>query len=252
GASPHFYEFTPRQLAGLSGTETIFAIGYGLDDWVLKAAEAIEGVGIVVVDNGIELRENAEDEHGDEEEHEEDEHGDEEEHEEHGPINPHYWLHFGNARAIADTVAEELSRIDSANAETYRANAEAYKAVLLAEEQLLKERIVLLTTKDLLTFHDSWYYFADNFGLNIVGTFEPSAGREPTPRYLSDLRDKVREHGVSVIFSEPQYSNAAFTPFVNDNNLGFAVLDPIGGTNEIPSFVELMRYNVNTALEALK
>ena len=60
--------------------------------------------------------------------------------------------------------------------------------------------------QNIVTFHDAWYYFSDEYGLNIAGTFEPTAGREPTAQYLIDLISEIQNHGVTTVYYEPQMS----------------------------------------------
>lgn len=244
GASPHLYEFTPRQLAALQNVELVFAIGHGLDDWTQAVTNTLKDAKVVTVDEGIALHES-------EEAHEEE---DEEEHqgeEEHGPINPHYWLHFGNAWLIVGTIRDALIAHDPANAEVYRVNAATYRATLIQKEEELIAILSALPQRNIITLHDAWPYFAENFDLMIAGTFEPAAGDEPTPRYLARLRQAVQAHDVSVLFVEPQLSQSSIRAFADDLGLRIAVLDPLGGEEGRMTFVELMEYNVKSVAEAL-
>lgn len=249
GASPHFFEFSPLQLRQLQGVKTIFAIGYGLDDWALKAKEAISGSEVYVVDKGLDLRESVEEDHEEgEDEHEE---GEEEEHG-HGPIDPHYWLSFSNAKLIAQNVAQKLSEIDPENSEKYLVRAKGYVALLEKTEGELKAEAASLAGKKIITLHDAMYYFADNFGLNIVATFEPSAGQDPTPQYLANLGKTIKEHGVKVLFTETQLGSLSLEAFARENSLKIAGLDEVGGSDGRQTYIDLMRYNVNAVLEAFR
>lgn len=229
GASPHLYEFSPGKLKELQGTRIIFAIGYGLDDWIVRAKDALGDTRIVQVDKGITLRNSV---GGDE-----------------GPIDPHYWLNFQNAEKIADTVRDALISIDETHAEIYTQNAKAYRQELVRKEQELKEKLQNAPKKKILALHDAYYYFADNFGLEIAGSFEPSAGKEPTARDLRNLLKIIQENNITVIFAEPQISSTAFGNFAKDNDLKLGVLDP-EGTAERKSFIEMMEYNVRSVIAA--
>jgi len=57
-------------------------------------------------------------------------------------------------------------------------------------EQELTQKTQTLANRNIISLHDAWYYFAEGFGLNLVGTFEPSAGKEPTPQYIVNLKKK--------------------------------------------------------------
>ncbi len=229
GASPHFFEFSPRQLEALQDVKAVFAIGRGLDDWVTQVTTVVKGARVLIVDHGIALR-TFED----------------------GSTDPHYWLHFDNARKIADNIAHGLSEMDPAHAGTYRENAQIYKEKLAAEERKLKDALAPVRGLPILTFHDAWFYFAEDFGLKIAGTFEPAAGEEPTPRYLAELQRRIRTEHIRIVFIESQFSTSVLESFAKDNNVGIAELDPLGGTEGRATYLELMAFNANSVRQAFQ
>ncbi len=243
GASPHTFEPLPSTLKELSGSALLFAIGHGLDDWSQNMAKSAN-VPIVTVDKGIALRKSGEEEHG---EHE-NEHG---EHN-HGAIDPHYWLSLTNAAQIAHTIAEELAHLDSEHASFYMKRADLYGKNLLRMRDAFRERLQSLPNRNIIALHDAWGYFADEFGLNVVGTFESAAGTQPSPRDIEMLAKKVKEYNVSILFSEPQLSTDAITSFARDHNLTIAIFDPLGGIDGRMHYTDLMRYNINNVINALK
>jgi ABC-type Zn uptake system ZnuABC Zn-binding protein ZnuA len=243
GASPHLFEFSPKQLAELQNVKIVFAIGHGLDDWVAQVINVTPGARLIVVDHGIELRKFVGAEENDEGIGRE---------QEPVPADPHYWLHLGNARQIVDNIAKELIEMDPAHADAYRGNAQVYKDKLSAEEQQLRQALAPARGRSILTFHDAWFYFAEDSGLKIVGTFEPAAGQEPTPRYLSELQQEVRMKRIRIIFIEPQLSTGVLKSFAEDNGLSLAELDPLGGVKGRETYLELMKFNADSVLHALE
>lgn len=231
GASDENFQASPADVGRLSGGRAIFSIGHGLDTWALDVAGALPDSDVVTVDAGIALRASAANKEG--------------------STDPHYWLDFGNARKIADTIAASLGAYDPDNASAYVKNAEKLKGELSIEEAELKKMLAPHTGATLLVFHDAWYYFADAFGLSIAGVFKPSAADEPSPRYLAGLKKIVHEKNISTLFIEPQISSAAVDGFVEENNLATAELDPVGGTVGRLTYAELMRYNVTEIVRAL-
>jgi hypothetical protein len=55
-------------------------------------------------------------------------------------------------------------------------------------------------SRKLLTYHDSWAYFATNYGMTVIGAIQPSDFSEPSPRDVADLIDQIRDEDVKVIF----------------------------------------------------
>jgi len=242
GASPHTYELTPQQVKRLQGVVIVFSIGHGLDDWTRTIVNVLPDVRRAIVDKGINLRElSLPEEHSP---HREGNHR-------HGGENPHYWLSIDNGKTIAENIAAEIIRIDPDNESQYTANLDAYLLKLEATKEEIERRLRVLPHKKMITFHDAWAYYADEFGLEVVGAFEPFPGKHPTPRHLAELHETARAHDVRAVFSEPQLSSETIASFVNDIGLKLYVLDPLGGVEGRNSYIELMKYNTDIIAEAL-
>lgn len=242
GASPHTYDLTPRQARRLQGVALVFSIGHGLDDWTSAVVDILPDARRVTVDKRIELKESSYE--AEEKEHENHHHGDD-------GVNPHYWLSVENAKAIARTITEEVIALDAENEEYYTGNLTDYLARLDELKREIESRLSGLPNRKMITFHDSWLYYADEFGLRVVASFEPFPGKQPTPRYLATLQKKANEHDIRTLFSEPQLSSESVKQFVADMGLKLYVLDPLGGMGERQSYIALMRYNTNVIAEAL-
>ena len=226
GADAHSFEPSPSLLKELNDTKVIYAVGHHLDEWAEVLADSVEAE-VLTVDKGVRLRTSTD--KSDE-----------------GPYDPHYWLSVPNAEIIAARIAEDLTIRFPEKKETINTNLETYlkKLVTLDEEN----RLVLanLSNRNIVTFHDAWYYFADEYSLTVAGTFEPTAGREPTPQHLAELVSKIREAKVKTIYYEPQMSIAGYENFANDYDIELKVLDDIGGVTPYDSYINLIKTNVST------
>ena len=244
GAGPHTYGVSPRQVRELEGVGVVFSVGHGLDDWIDTLIETLPNVKKVVVDKGVHLIELSSDE-----EREGRERGDLAHRDKGG--NPHYWLSIENGKSIARNITAEVIKLDPAGESEYAANLDAYLSQLDSAGERIKEKIAGLPTKKIMTFHDAWVYYADEFGLEIVGTFEPFPGKQPTPKYLARLYDEVGRHGVTSLFSEPPLSSETVASFVSDMGLKLYVLDPLGGVEGRAGYIELLEYNTEVIVKAL-
>ena len=232
GASPHTFEVSVALAKKLQGTRTIFAIGYGLDDWVAAAKNAVPGAEVTIPSAGIQLREFMEGEEA-------------------GSVDPHYWLSIANAKIMVQNIAKELSMLDPEYASRYTDNASEYIEKLSEVEIEIKDTLSPIAGSGLVTMHDAWFYFAESYGLKVLAAFEPFPGQEPTQKYLINLAEEIKKHNVKVIFSELQLSSEILTPFLKDYGIALAVLDPEGSAQN-DSYIDLMRYNAKTVYEALK
>ena len=153
---------------------------------------------------------------------------------------------------MAVTIADALAQLDPANAESYNSRSSAFATEIDALHTELVELAELAHDKSFITFHDSMAYLVARYDLSLAGTFEPTGAEEPSPQYLHELSEVVEHDNVLAIFSEPQLSSSSLEPFMKDNNLSLATLDPLGGIDGRGSYQALIRYNIETITETLK
>jgi len=236
GANPHSFEPTPSTIAMLAGANAVYAIGHGFDDWIDPVLRET-GTKKIVVDDGIALRSPVEhisdplDATGDD-------HDDLD-------VDPHYWLDAKNAAAIAAAVAADLSGRFPEKKEEFAANLVAAQARFVDTDRMVRETLSTLTNRKVVTLHDAWYYFAEAYGIEIVGSFEPTAAREPSPQYLAALEDAIRASGARTLYTEPGVATAAIQAFAADNGLAIVELDPIEGATD-GNYHDILLHNAKT------
>ncbi len=250
GASPHTFEPTPSILKELHSADVLYTVGHGADDWATNLLVDLGAVG-VTVDNQVALHE-----YGEHEDDNDYEHGHEEEMHEHGDegtndhkhegVDPHYWLSVPNAKQIARNIAEDMTVRWPNLSQQINANLSQYLIELDWADQEIRQTLENVENKQIVTLHGAWYYFAEEYGLEIVATFEPTPGREPTPQYLAALGHAVEDSGVSVIYSEPQLATDTLEPFVADHGIDITIIDPLGGVLERDSYINMMIFNAQT------
>ncbi|MEA3249282.1 MAG: metal ABC transporter substrate-binding protein [Patescibacteria group bacterium] len=250
GSSPHTFEPNPSTIKSLERSKVLFAIGHGCDDWIADLAAASD-TPVVNGYSGLELREYSEQ---GTHEHTHHEHAHEEgddlgHHHHHGGTDPHYWLSMKNAIAMTATITVELT----ANFPEYRDEITARHNSLLGRlrdaDHQIRQMLEDIETRKMVTLHGAWYYFAEEYDLEIAATFEPSPGQEPTPQYLAELEHTVKHAALKTIYSEPQLSTQSLEAFALDHGLDIATLDPLGGTEGRENYIEMMLYNARTIAE---
>lgn len=127
----------------------------------------------------------------------------------HAQGNPHYLTDPLNARQVADDMAERLAQLDPANAETYRANAKAFQEKIDAKRVEWTRKMEPFKGKAIVTYHKSWIYFAERFGMEIVIELEPKPGVPPSPTHLTQVVQTVQQNKIGLILQEPWYSTKA-------------------------------------------
>lgn len=215
GANPHTYEPTPSDIAAINETKVIYRVGFGLDDWSTRIGDA--NTDIQTLAEGITLRTPE------------------------GTVDPHYWLSVPNGKRIATSVAADLAERFPEHKITFQTNLAAYLALLDAADVQIRTTVDKMTNKNIVTMHDAWYYFAEEYGLNIIGTFEPEAAEEPTPQQLSMLQDAISVADVHTVYVDADASIEGIRSFANDNELQLVIVDAEGITYD--SYIDLMLGN---------
>lgn len=170
--------------------------------------------------------------------------------------NPHVWLSVTHAITQVKNIADQLAAADPKHADAYRKNAAAYVQKLVALKKEMHAALDPLPHKDIVTFHEAFPYFAQEFGLHIVAVIEREPGSEPTPEELKETIEKVKELPVKVLFTEPQYSPKAAEAIARETGAKIYTLDPVvtGEANDAAkdAYITTMGKNQATLAEALK
>lgn len=121
----------------------------------------------------------------------------------HAAGNPHFAISPSNGKIIAQNIADALAENDPPNAETYRANLKTFTAALDAKLVEWQKTLAPFKGRSLVAYHDSWPYFAREFGLKIELFLEPKPGIPPTPAHLAEVILKMKEESARVIIVDP-------------------------------------------------
>ena len=81
-------------------------------------------------------------------------------------------------------------------------------------------------------FHDAYQYFERRYGLAALGAISLHDAASPGPARLAGVRDGIARHGVSCVFSEPQFSGGLIDAVTRGRAVRTAVIDPLGA--ELP------------------
>lgn len=242
GIDPHSYVPTPGGTAAVHDAHVLLANGIGLEEFLEEMLASAGGDAVeVYVSTGLELRE-AEGGHEDE----------------HEGADPHVWFDVQNVIRWVETIEQALSALDSANAEVYEANAETYIQELEALDAWIVEQVATIpqANRKLVTNHPSFGYFASRYGLEQVGAVYPvSPSSEPSAQDMAAIENTIREYGVPAVFAESTINPKLTEQVAKDTGIKLVPLytGSLGGPGSgVESYIELMRYDVNAIVEALR
>ena len=176
----------------------------------------------------------------------------------HGVLDPHFWFDPLRVKEAVNSIAERLSTLDPDGSQVYQNNAAAYNQELDTLHAWIEGEVAKLSEEQrkLVTSHDSFQYFADRYGFEVVGAIFPvNIEREPTAQELAELVEVIEREGVSAIFTEKSHSDRLGRRIAEETDaevIGGLYTGSLGKPGgEAGTYLAMMRYNIKTIVEAL-
>jgi ABC-type Zn uptake system ZnuABC Zn-binding protein ZnuA len=219
-SDPHDYEPRPSDVQTVAEADIVYASGDGLDEWI-EDVVADSGSDAEVVDLGagapIRLPGEGEEEH-------EHEHAAEDEHHHDSEYDPHWWHDPRNAEAAVAEIERTMAAADPGQAEQFEANTAAYERELKALDAGIAACIesVPADERKLVTDHDAFNYFANRYGIEVVGAVIPSqtTQAQPSAKELSELAETIEAEGVRAVFPESSLSSKVAQAIADQTGAG--------------------------------
>lgn len=246
GTNSHTFEPKPSDARLLAEADVVFVNGLHLEEPTLKLAEANVRRGVEIValgDRTIGPSEYIYDvsfpKAG-------------------GDPNPHLWTNPTYAKRYAQIVRDTLVALDPDGVATFDRNYEAFAAKIDALDAAARAvtATVPAANRKLLTYHDSFPYFARAYGWTIIGAVQPSDFSEPTPREVADLIRQVRDEGVPAIFGSEVFPSPVLSQIARETGARYVAElrdDDLPGRRGEPShsYLGLMVFDFRTFMGAL-
>jgi ABC-type Zn uptake system ZnuABC Zn-binding protein ZnuA len=243
GSDPHSFEPSPGDARVIAESRAVIINSYGLSPLVDDLMASAGGPGLLVIEAAAGLAgrvpQEGEAASGEDE------------------IDPHFWLDPTKVIHYVENIRKGLTAVDPAGAETYRLNAESYTLTLRKLDAWIQEQVdtVPVERRLLVTNHESFGYFADRYGFRIVGSVFPSTGGEGTPsaQQLAALIENIEATGAPAILLETG-SNPDLAAQLARETGAKVVTDLHTHTlsEDAPTYVDMMRWNVERIVEALR
>ena len=175
-----------------------------------------------------------------------------------GHPNPHLWLNVAYAMHYVTLIHDQVSALDRDHAAVYHRHATDYLSQLVHLDHCIAAAMSTLAPpqRKLLTYHDSWPYFARRYGMTVVGAVQPANFSEPAPREVARLIDQLRREKVPAVFGSEVFPSKVLQKIATEAGVRYVTTlrDDVlpGNPGEADhSYSGMMRHNVMTMLEAL-
>lgn len=140
---------------------------------------------------------------------------------ERGDPNPHLWLNVEYTMNFVNLIRDKLIEMDPENSEYYISNSNNYINLLKNLDEGIKMSVntIPLENRKLFTYHDSWAYFAPRYGINLIGSLQPSDFGEPSPKDVARLIDQIRIEQIPVIFASEVFPTNIIDQIAKESNV---------------------------------
>jgi ABC-type Zn uptake system ZnuABC Zn-binding protein ZnuA len=248
GLDPHAFEPVPQDVARIAESNVLIVNGAGFESWLDKTLANAGGQRMVIEASaglaGRTAREGEQVEMADD----------------HHEGDPHFWLDPLKTVRYVENIRDGLIQADLAGREEYTRNAAAYIARLNELDRWIQQQVAQIPPEKrlIVTNHESFGYFADRYGFKIIGTILPSVstGASPSAQQLARLVDQIKATGATAIFLETGTDPRLAEQVAQETGVKVVTelyshsITPPGG--KAPTYLEMMRYNVETIIAALR
>jgi ABC-type Zn uptake system ZnuABC Zn-binding protein ZnuA len=232
GADPHTFQPTPQDVAKIANSQMLIANGAGLEEWLQEVIDNAGGERLVV-EAAEGLMESSE-----------------------RPGDPHFWLDPNHVIHYANQIRDGFIQIDPGGEAHYVENTNEFVGQLEELEAWIREQVEQIPAdrRLLVTNHESFGYFADRYGFEIVGTIIPSVstGSSPSAQQLVELVEAIRATKTGAIFLESGSNPELAEQLARE--AGVAVIVDLRTQPLFPQegYIEMMKYNTQAIMEALR
>lgn len=269
----HVYQPTPADARAVSGADILFVNGIAFEGWIDRLVEASDFDGTQIVATAGITPIAFEDDHDDydghdhdayaegdhEHDHDDHDHHDEAGHEghDHGAFDPHAWQSLPNAIVYIDNIAAALAQADPANAATFYRNRAEFVAEIEALDAEIRATLEALPAnrRTIVTSHDAFGYFAEEYGLTFLAPQGVSTEAEASARDVAELITQIRDQSIGAVFVESISDSRLLEQIASETDAtigGTLYSDALSGSDgPAATYLDMMRHNLAMLTDAL-
>ena len=230
----HDYQLQTRDMVTLEKADALIINGGGMEQFMDKVIAQRPQMPVIDAGRGIEMLCS----------------GGEHDHE-HVLLNAHVWMDPSLAQLQVQNIADGLAAADPENGQHYQDNAAAYIARLEALDAEIAAMLAPFAGREIITFHESFTYFAAAYDLTVAAVIAGNSGEEPGTREIARVCDLVEEKEIGVLFVEPQYPAKSAGTIARETGAQVMTLNPVvSGDGSPESYEMLMRENAGIMMGA--
>jgi ABC-type Zn uptake system ZnuABC Zn-binding protein ZnuA len=175
-----------------------------------------------------------------------------------GDPNPHLWMNVQYAISYATHLRDWFSEADPANAAAYARNHDALRGRLDELDAMIRRAVPTVpeANRKLLTYHDSWAYWAREYGFTVIGAVQASDFSDPSPQDVAALIDQIKAEKVPAVFGSEVFPSPVLEQIARESGATFvdALRDdePPGAERSAEhTYVGMLKKDMQIMVEAL-
>lgn len=180
-----------------------------------------------------------------------------------GKFDPHIWFDVTLWQEATTKVAKELTALDPGSQAVYERNRDAYLQQLDELHAYVQDQIATIPAEArvLITAHDAFGYFGQQYGLDVRGLQGTSTATEASARDVQDLAALIAERKIKAIFVESSVPPATIEAVQKavqargwDVQIGGELFSDAMGADGTPegTYIGMVRHNVDAIVNALR
>lgn len=159
--------------------------------------------------------------------------------------NAHIWLQPDNYMIQIENIANGLSSYNEAYQSIYKKNTKQYLSKIENIKEKLKTELSYLEGKKAVSFHDAFAYLADYIGIEVMHSVDLDGEAGLSAGELAEVVDEVKSEGVSLLFTEAQYSDAIAEGVAKETDAAVYIMDSlVTGELKKDAYLEGMEKNI--------
>ncbi|SFA66827.1 zinc/manganese transport system substrate-binding protein [Metapseudomonas otitidis] len=236
-ADAHVFEPAPAQVRAVLEADLVIANGLGFEPWLERLLANGEARGTRIdASKGVVPMTVLEDDQR--------------------LVDPHAWQSLGNAEIYARNITQALVQLVPARAAAFEARRDSWLGRLGALRQSIAPRLMALPPerRRVLTSHDAFGYFAQEWRLQFLAAQGVSDAAEPSAAEVAGLIRQLRAEGVRAIFVENIRDARLVKQIAEEAGArvgGTLYSDALAAEGPASTYLGMYRQNVERLLQAL-
>lgn len=237
----HVFEPSPADIAKIAKARLVVINGLGFEGWISRLTRSSGFKGpVIVASSGVKSRSMpGENNHGTQ-------------------IDPHAWQNPENVIVYVRNIQKALSQLDPAGEAIYRQNADNYVKQIQNLDDWARGKYAQIpaSKRRVITSHDAFGYHGAHYSIEFLAPQGVSTDSEASAKDVARLIKQIKQEHIKAIFMENMSNPKLIEQLSRDAGVQLAgrlYPDALSGKEgEAPTYLELIRTNVQRIIAAMK